>query len=69
MIRTRSRREPDTVFHHGSLTIVDTKVRNTSFLNFLASQETETVHAIVEGNVNDGIAKLNGTRNESGGVE
>ena len=63
------RREPDTLFHGGQLTIVDTKVCNTSFLNFLASQETETVHTIVEGNVNDRIAELNRTRNKGGCVK
>ena len=69
MIRTKSWREPSTLFHDGPLTIVNTKVCDTSFLNFLTSQETETVHAVVEGDVNDGTAKLNGTRNESGCVE
>jgi len=48
---------------------VDTKVCNTSFLHFLATQETETAHPLVEGNINDRVTELNRARNEGGGIE
>ena len=51
------------------LTVVDSKVRNAGFLHFLSGQETETVHSVIERNINDRITKLGGTRNESGGIE
>ena len=53
----------------GLLTVVDSKVRNASFLHFLSGQETETVHSVIERNIDDRITKLGGTRNESGGIE
>ena len=45
---------------------MDAEVCNTSFLYLLASQETETVHPVVEGNVDDRIPELSGARNEGG---
>jgi len=68
-MRARSRHETSAFFRNRSLTIVDTKVRNTSFLDFLAGQEAETVHAVVERNIDDGITKFDGARNEGGGIE
>ena len=35
----------------------------------IAGQETETIHTVVEGNVDNRITKFNGARNEGGGVE
>ena len=51
------------------LAIVDTKVCNASFFCFIATQETETVHPAVEGNVDYRVTELNGARNEGGGIE
>jgi hypothetical protein len=48
---------------------VNTKVCDSSFLYFSASQKTETVHPVVEGHVYDWITKLNGAGNEGSSIK
>jgi hypothetical protein len=60
--------EPSARLHDGLLTVVP-KVRDASSLHFLSGQETEIVHSVIERDIDDPIAELGGTRNESGGIE
>ena len=57
------------LFRDGSLTITDIEVCDTCFLDFSVSQETDTVHPVAEGSVDDRITKLNRPKNEGGGTE